>query len=226
MLDELTAARRPHGRERSAAHRLRERLLQLGAHVLSDAELIAVLLSGHVRGEGAVTVAERVLHTVGGVPGLAHSHPEALARMPGLGPATAARLVAALALPARRDSLGQARVTRLDDFAPAFRPILCGQRREYLAVAVCDQANRVRAVRIVTEGSSTTAPLPLRDIIATVFRHDGHSFAIAHNHPSGDPQPSPSDRQATTRCRVAADAAGLVFHGHLIIGDHDSWSMA
>lgn len=216
----------PGGCGRPAHHRLRERLLQLVTHVLSHAELVAVLLSGHARGERAVAVAERVLHIVGGAPGPAGSHPEALAQLPGLGPATAARLVAALALPARRDPPGQPRITCLEDVAAVFRPVLADQRRECIAVAVCDRADRVRAVRIVTEGSTTTAPLPVRDIIATVFRHDGHAFAIAHNHPSGNPDPSPCDRQATSRCRAAARTAGLVFHGHLILGDYDSWSTA
>lgn len=118
----------------------RDRLLRHGAHQL------------------------RLLTTVGGVPGLARCHPEALCRLPGLGRMTAARLVAALAL-------------------------------------------------------------PVRNVIATVLRHDGHAFAIAHNHPSGDPTPSVQDRNATLRCRTAA-AVGLRFLAHVVLGEHDSWRNA
>jgi len=202
------------------------RLLRLGAHTLTDAELLAVLLYGERVGEQAIAHAEWLLRAVGGVPGLARSHPEALVGLPGLGEATVARLVAALALPARRDPFGQVTVTCLDDFVLVFRPVLTGLQRECLTVAVCDRGNRVRAVRIVGEGTSDGAPLPVRDIIATVLRHDGHAFAIAHNHPSGNTTPSHEDRRATIRCHNAADTAGLVFHGHLIIGDNGTWNIA
>jgi len=205
---------------------LRERLMLLGAHTLTDAELVAVLLPAGGRGENAVARAARVLGIVGGVPGLASSHPETLARLPGLGQATAARLVAALALPARRDPRELVTVTRLEDYLPVFRPVLCGLRHERLAVAVCDRRCRVRAVRAVADGATDGAPLPVRDIIATVLRHDGHAFAIAHNHPSGNVTPSADDRAATARCRHAAEVAGLDFHGHLVIGDHTTWCTA
>jgi DNA repair protein RadC len=63
-------------------------------------------------------------------------------------------------------------------------------------------------------------------VIATVLRHDGHVFAIAHNHPSGILTPSNADRNATGQCRAAADAAGLRFLGHLILGEHRTWNTA
>lgn len=210
----------------SAVVRPRERLLLHGAHTLTDAELVAVLLSAGRVGADALTVADRLLRTVGGVPGLARSHPEALCRLPGLGQATVARLVAALALPSRRDQLNTVTVTCTKDLVPVFQPLLTGLRHERLVVAVCDRRNRVRAVRAVTDGDSTGAPFPVRDIVATTLRHDGHAFAVAHNHPSGDPTPSASDRAATARCHTAAEVAGLAFHGHLIIGEHDTWASA
>jgi DNA repair protein RadC len=84
-----------------AAIRPRERLLQHGAHTLTDAELLAVLLGAGRAGRRAVAVADRLLRAVGGVPGLARCHPEALCQLPGLSEVTAARLLAALALPMR-----------------------------------------------------------------------------------------------------------------------------
>jgi DNA repair protein RadC len=90
----------------------------------------------------------------------------------------------------------------------------------------CDRRNRVLAVRIVGEGTSDSAPLPVRDLIATVLRHDGHAFAIAHNHPSGSTVSSQGDRSATIRCQHAADLVELVFHGHLIVVDDGTWDSA
>ena len=212
--------------DRSAAVWPRERLLLHGAHTLTDAELVAVLLGVGNAGDGALAVAERLLRTVGGVPGLARSHPEELCRLPGLGRATVARLVAALALPLRRDSMGLVRATCPAELVPVFRPVLAGLQHERLVVAVCDRRKRVRAVRAVAEGATDGAPLPIRDLIATVLRHDGHAFAIAHNHPSGNPEPSAADRNATMRCRRAAETAGLEFLSHVVLGEHDSWELA
>jgi DNA repair protein RadC len=205
------------------AGRPRERLLQYGAHTLTDAELVSLLLSA---GANTVQVAERLLETVGGVPGLARWHPEALCRLPGLGEVTAARLVAALALPQRRTTMNTVTVTGPADLVPVFRPLFAGLRNERLAVAVCDRRSRVRVVRAIAEGATDGCPLPVRDLIATVLRHDGHKFAIAHNHPSGDPTPSGADRDTTARCRMAADTAGLTFLCHLVLGEHDSWEQA
>lgn len=206
--------------------RPQQRLLRMGAHTVTDAELLAVLLHGERIGESAVAHAEWLLHTAGGVPGLSRTHPEALVQLPGLGEGTVARLVAALALSARRDPFGQVTVTCTEDYVPVFRPVLTGLHRECLAVAVCDRGNRVRAVRVVGEGTTDGAPVPLRDIMATVLRHDGHAFAIAHNHPSGNAAPSDSDRNATIRCRHAAQTVGLELHGHLVFGDNGAWATA
>jgi DNA repair protein RadC len=209
-----------------SAIRPRERLLLHGAHTLTDAELVSVLLSGGQAGASAVVVADRVLRAVGGGPGLARCHPEALCQLPGLGQVSAARLVAALALPLRRDTMGTITVTDAAQLVAVFRPVLAGARHERLAVAVCDRGLRVKLVRMIAEGSADSCPAPMRDLMATVLRHDGHAFAIAHNHPSGDPTPSAADRSTTMRCRTAAQTAGVEFLSHLVLGEHDTWDRA
>lgn len=201
--------------------RPRERLLRFGPHALTDAELVAILLSAGQVGESALALAHRLLHTVGGVPGLARSRPDQLARLGGVGPAKAARLLAAFALPTRRDPMAEVRVHRIDDIVPVLRPLLAGLHHERLVVAVCDRRLRVRHTAPVADGASDGAPLPVRDVLSLVLRHDGHAFAVAHNHPSGDPNPSTADRSATRQLTSAAHAAGLQFLGHLVITDHD-----
>ncbi|HEY0636719.1 MAG TPA: JAB domain-containing protein [Pseudonocardiaceae bacterium] len=205
--------------------RPRERLLRFGQPALTDAELVAVLLSAGQAGENALAQAHRLLHTVGGVPGLARTRGEQLVRLDGLGPAKAARLLAAFALPERRGPADEVRVARTEDLVPVFRPLLAGLHHERLVVAVCDRRLRVRHTAPIADGASDGAPLPVRDILATVLRHDGHAFAVAHNHPSGDPTPSEPDRAATRRLRAAAETAGLRFLAHLVIAGHE-WSSA
>jgi DNA repair protein RadC len=203
---------------------VRERLLLHGVQTLTDAELVAVLLP--TRRTNAVADAAQLLHAVGGVPGLARCHPEALSRLPKVGEVAAARLVAALALPWRRDGQGTHTVREPADLAPLVRPLLAGAGHERLAVVICDRQLRARAVRTIADGSTNGCPLPMRDLLATVLRHDGHAFAIAHNHPSGDPTPSAADRNATMRCRMAADLASLRFLSHIVLGEHDTWDTA
>jgi DNA repair protein RadC len=205
--------------------RPRERLLRFGSHALTDAELVAVLLSAGLPGESALSMAHRLLHTVGGVPGLARTRPEQLSMLGGIGPAKAARLIAALALPSRRDTQDEVRVSCTKDLVPVLRPLLVGLHHERLVAAVFDRRLRVRHVAPVADGASDGAPLPVRDILSMVLRHDGHAFAVAHNHPSGDPTPSDADRSATHRLTVAAETAGLQLLGHLVFTDHD-WASA
>jgi DNA repair protein RadC len=171
-------------------------------------------------------VADRVLRAVGGVAGLARCHPEALCRLPGVGEVSAARLVAALALPPRRNRPDSVRVSGPAELVAVFGPVLAGVRHERLVVAVCDRRLRVVAVRVIADGESDGCSVSMRDLITTVLRHDGHAFAIAHNHPSGDPTPSAADLAITQGCRAVADVCGLRFLGHLVLGDHDTWEQA
>jgi DNA repair protein RadC len=205
--------------------RPRERLCTLGADALSDAELIALVLRNGRRGESAVDVAAKLLAENGGAAGLARVRPEELARCPGIGMAKAAALVAAFRL-ARRvsDGLGEApELRRPGDVAAAVRTHLADERRERLVVLVCDGRDRLRRRVIVTEGAIDRSPMPVREVLNAVLRHDGRAFAVAHNHPSGDPEPSLADRRATTALADAAKAVGLRFLGHVVVAG-DSWA--
>jgi DNA repair protein RadC len=208
-----------------ADQRPRERLLQLGPQALTDAELVAVLLSVGQSGESALQLAHRLLQAVGGVPGLSRMHPEQLTKFDGVGPAKGSRLIAALALSTRREPINEVRVSGPQDLVPLLRQELFGLRHERLAVVVCDRRLRVRKVVGVADGASDGAPLPVRDVLATVLRNDGHAFAVGHNHPTGNPEPSTADRNATRQLQIAANTAGLRFLGHVVITD-DDWNVA
>jgi DNA repair protein RadC len=90
-----------------------------------------------------------------------------------------------------------------------------------LLVLVCDAANRLRRRVVVSEGSVDRSLLPVREILNAVLRHDGRAFAIAHNHPNGDPTPSEADRRATDEVRAAGGVAGLRFLGHVVVAGQD-----
>lgn len=204
--------------------RPRERLLARGAEALSDQELLAILLRSGGCGVNATDLAETLLATHGGLSSLASVRPEELARTTGIGPAKAASLVAAFAIGRRsavavpdRDGLRTA-----EDVAIAARGVLHGLRRERVLVLICDGRLRLRHTEIVSEGSIDRSLVPVREILNAVLRHDGRAFALAHNHPSGTPEPSEADRRATDEVRKAAATVGLRFLGHVVVAG-DEW---
>jgi DNA repair protein RadC len=101
-------------------------------------------------------------------------------------------------------------------------PVLARERREKVVVLVTDAAHRLLGLAPVASGGVDASPLPVREVLQTVLRYDGRAFALAHNHPSGDPTPSTEDHRATDAVRRAADMVGLRFLDHVVIGG-TSW---
>ena len=109
------------------------------------------------------------------------------------------------------------RLRSTSDIALLAAPLLSGLARERLIVIACDAALRVLMADPVSDGGTDETLFPLREIIVAVLRRDGHSFALAHNHPSGDATPSPEDLSATQAAAESAAACGLRFLDHVII---------
>lgn len=209
----LMAAVPPHERPR-------ERLLARGAEALTERELLALVLRNGTNGVSALDLAADLLAEYGSVAALAAARPEELAARRGIGPAKAAAVVAAFRLASLSDSSPEpVALRRPEDVAAVARRQLQTCRRERVLVLVCDAANRLRRAVVVSEGSIDRSMVPVREILNAVLRHDGRSFALAHNHPSGDPEPSEADRRATGDVRAAAKVAGLRFLGHVVVTD-------
>lgn len=200
-----------------------ERLLGLGVGALSDAELVALVAGIEAEGRDDVAVGRELILECGGLRGLAAAFPEELTRSSGVGTTGAARLLAAFELAARATD---APTNRVVDSAAAIAdlvsPLLARERREKVVVLVADAANRVLRVVPVATGGVDSSPLPVREVLHAVLRYDGRAFALAHNHPSGDPSPSVQDHDATEAVGRAADAVGLRFLGHVVVAGN-SW---
>lgn len=198
--------------------RPRERLLALGVDALSARELLACVIRDGRRGANALDIATSLLADAGGLAELARWRPEELARHAGVGPAKAVAIVAAL-------RLGQLAATdeppvvirSAADVEAVARPRLAHQRREHVLVLVCDAANRLKHTEVVAVGAIDRAPMQVREILNVVLRHDGKAFAVAHNHPSGDPTPSDADNESASKLRCAARSVGLRFLGDAIV---------
>lgn len=198
--------------------RPRERMLRLGCAALSDAELVAVLIGGGRVGASAVDVAHELLREHHGLAGLAGARAEELSAHPGVGEAKAARVLAGVALAGRLNTPDdRAVVASSADVAALVVPALAHERTEQLLVVMLDSGHRVRRVERVAHGAVDRTPLPVREVLALVLRHDGRAFALAHNHPGGSAEPSPADLDATASMRRAAEQVGLRMIDHLIV---------
>lgn len=208
-----------------ARERPRERLTRLGPEALAERELLALVLGSGRRGESALDVATALLAEFGGLGQLARARPEELRRRGGIGAARAAALVAAFRLGRlATDAVDEAPVLRgPDDVAAVALRELAGLRRERVIVLVCDGANRLRHVVTVAEGAIDRSSFPVREILQAVLRHDGKAFAVAHNHPSGDPTPSEADVEATRAIAEAARSVRVRFLDHIAIAE-SAWA--
>lgn len=204
------------------ADRPRERLLRNGPEHLSDAELLALLLGSGTPGQNALASAQGLLAEAGDLVSVARLRPEGLQRRAGIGAATAARLAAAFELGrrVRADTGPRLRLTSSAAIARFASHRIEHSHREQLLVMIIDAKLGLRHVEAVASGGLTGASFSTRDILATVLRHDGAGFALAHNHPSGDPAPSDIDVETTEAVRTAAETLGLRFLDHVIVAEN------
>lgn len=199
----------------------RERMWEVGRGALGDVELLALVLRSGTNGANASDLASVLLAEFGTLDRVAAAAPEELARVRGVGIAKATSIVAAFELGRRVGRSDEATVVRsAADVAAVARPLLDGLRRERLVVVVCDRACRVMRAVTASDGAADRTLVPVREVLNAVLRHDGEAFALAHNHPSGDVEPSAADIDSTAELAAAAKTVGLRFLGHVIvIGD-------
>lgn len=197
---------------------------------MTDTELLALILGSSSRGSGGVmATAQRILGSLGGLDGLAASGPGELMRVPGIGEARASALCAAAEL-ARR--LGGASLRRGDPIRCAedaylrVRPHLALLKQEVFVALAMDARHRVLNLRRVAQGSATSVEAHPREVFGPAVREGGTALIVAHNHPSGDPEPSEEDRQLTERLQRAGDLLGIPLLDHLVVGEGAYVSMA
>ena len=202
--------------------RPRERLLARGPNALSDAHLLAILLRTGRRDSSAVQVAIELLRRVGGVAGLAQCGVDELCGIPGIGPAKAAQLKAAVELGKRAMAQPLSTGTRVScsgDLFNHFHPALRDLKHELFKVVLLDAKNTVLKELTVSEGSLTLSIVHPREVFAFAVRESAAAVILLHNHPSGDPTPSLEDRQLTDRLVAVGKLLGIRVLDHVIIGD-------
>ncbi len=211
-----------------ATERPRERLAAQGAEALSKAELIAILLRAGVPGENAVQVGQRLLDHFGGLPGLHRAPLEELTRERGVGPAKAAQLKAAIEL-GRRLSVENPEerhvINNPEDAARLVQYEMSGLEEEHLRVILLNTRNQVLDTVEVYHGSVNTSQVRTGEVFRDAIRRNATAVIIVHNHPSGDPTPSPDDVAVTRACVQAGKLLEIEVLDHLVIGQGRHVSM-
>lgn len=205
-----------------ASERPRERLARLGPGGLSDQELVALVIRSGGRGTSAMDLGTELLGTWGSLNRLAGAGFDELDGVASLGAAKAAGLVAAFEL-GRRAASGPlpTMIRGPEDLAVLVQPLLAGRPQEEVVLVVTNAANRVLRTMLVTRGGSDRCLLVVRDLISAVLRCGGTGFAVAHNHPSGNPAPSPEDLAVTRRLQEGATTVGVRFLDHIVVAGSD-----
>jgi len=199
----------------------RERLWALGAGALTSTELLAILLGTGQRGLGVADVAARLLELSGGSLRRLAARPSAeLMRTRGVGPAKAARLVAAFELASRLAQESRPAALRIREPEDVVR--LLGARLRDLSVEefhllALDSQSRVLRDVLVTRGLLNSSLVHPREVFRAAIAEAAAGIIVVHNHPSGDPTPSPEDRSVTKQLVEAGRLLDLPLYDHVIL---------
>jgi DNA repair protein RadC len=188
--------------------------------VLDDGDLLAVLLGTGLAGYPVGRVAAALLAETGGLEGLARLGPAAIAAHAGVGPVKALRVAAAIELgrrAARRIAQDREPLTSSAAVAARLAPDLVTLRHEELWVVCLDGRNHLRAARRVAQGGLHHCTVAPGDVLRRGLYEAATSIILVHNHPSGDPTPSPEDLVLTRRIADAADIVGMPLVDHVIL---------
>lgn len=201
--------------------RPRERLSALGAQALTNAELLAILLRVGVKGENAVEVGQRLLKKFNGLGGLHRAPFKELMNQHGLGEAKAAQIKAAIEL-GRRLTLEapeeRPAINSPADAAALLQYEMSALEQEHLRVLLLDRRNRVLEAVEVYKGSVNSSQVRVGELFKDAIRANASAVIIAHNHPSGDPTPSPDDVAVTRAIVQAGKLLDIDVLDHLVIG--------
>jgi DNA repair protein RadC len=204
------------------SERPRERLRSAGPASLSNAELLAILLRVGVTGESAVQVGQRLLQEFKGIAGIHRAPLDELMKHKGIGAAKAAQIKAAIELGRRlSENPRDDRITAIANPADAAALVsydMQASEQEELKAILLDTRNQLIEVAAIYRGSVNTAQVRAADVFKQAVRRNATAVIVVHNHPSGDPTPSPDDIAVTRELIRAGELMDVKVLDHIVIG--------
>ena len=201
----------------------REKLLNYGAESLSDAELLAILLGSGTKDRNVLELSNDILRENGGLTGLRKIDKETLSKINGIGPAKATAILASLELGRRfskaiQENNERPRITCADDVYQYLHYQMEHLDHEELYILCLDSKHYIIGEDMLYKGTINSSNIRIAEIFRKPLLLNAASFALAHNHPSGDPTPSPADLVSTKNIMAAGKTMDLPLVDHLVIG--------
>lgn len=214
----------PNIKELPQDERPRERLLSKGPNALSNTELLAILLRTGSANEDVMQLATRLLSHYGGLRGLARADAGQLQQIKGLGEAKIAQLMAALELANRLAAIPPDARPVINSAADAARLVreMGYLPQEQVRVILLDTGRRVVGIPTIYIGTVNMSLLRVAEIYRDAITRNCPAIILVHNHPSGDPSPSPEDVEMTRTIAAAGRLLDIQLVDHLIIG-YSAW---
>lgn len=201
--------------------RPRERLVEIGAERLSPAELLAILLRTGIPGKNAVQLGHDLLERFGGLHGIHKASFAEVCDQKGVGVAKAAQIMAAIELGRRlsiEDPDARKAINSPSDAAEIVRYEMSALEQEELRVLLLNTRNQVIRKTMVYRGSVNSSQARVAEVFKDAIRNNAKAIIVVHNHPSGDPTPSPEDIAITRAFVQAGELLDIQVLDHLIIG--------
>jgi len=202
--------------------RPREKLLRHGISALGDNELVALVIGSGSRQGGALAIANELLATHGGLHGLTRCSCEELIGVAGVGRARAAQVVAALELGRRtlaHSPSARVQIANAKTAAEYLLPRFGARAVEQIGILLLDTKHRVLRPAILAIGTLNSSAVSPREVFREAAIGGAAAIVLFHNHPSGDPTPSPEDIELTRRLAAAGVLMGIDLIDHVILGD-------
>lgn len=210
------------------ADRPRERLLRQGAASLSNQELIAILLRTGTKQESVLVLANRILSSFDKIQDMKDATMEEYTQVKGVGQAKAVQLLAAAEIGKRiyrKHSEGRYTIRSPEDAAAYLMTDMASLTQEHFVALFLNVKNEILHKETIFIGSLNSSIVHPRELFREAVKRSAASIICAHNHPSGNPTPSPEDIEVTKRLTEAGAVMGIELLDHIIIGDHQFISL-